>query len=121
MESIGAYLKKQREMRKVSLEEISRSTKISLKCLKALEEDDLKSLPGEVFAKGFVRSYAKSVGLDADEAELQLAEYLETVSEQDPNKHKVKWLSPTGLQLKPWVFFALLIVFVVLVAYFTSH
>ena len=51
MESIGAYLKRQREMRKISLEEISQTTKISLQCLKALEADDLDALPGSIFAK----------------------------------------------------------------------
>lgn len=121
MESIGAYLKRQREMRKISLEEISRLTKINLNCLKALEDDNLAALPGVVFAKGFVKSYARAIGLNADEALLQFEEYLKTIAEQEADKQKIRWLAPGGLQLRPWVFFVLLIVVVVVVAYLSSH
>lgn len=121
MESIGAYLKRQREMRKISLEEISQMTKISLKCLSALEGDDMSGLPGEVFAKGFVRSYAKAIGLNSDEAQLQFEEYLKTVSTHDPRKDRIRWLRHGGLQLKPWVFFVLLMVVVVVAAYLSSR
>lgn len=122
MESIGTYLKRQREMRKVSLEEISQLTKISLKCLKAIEEDDWKSLPGDVFAKGFVRSYSKVIGLNADEAQLQFEEYLRTVADASPEKKdKIRWLKASGLQLKPWVFLVLLMVFVIVAAYISSR
>ncbi|MDO8527306.1 MAG: helix-turn-helix domain-containing protein [Deltaproteobacteria bacterium] len=121
MESIGAYLKRQREMRKIKLEDISSLTKINLKCLQALEADDLAALPGEIFAKGFIRSYAKAIGLNSDEALLQFEEYLKTVANQDQDKHKIKWLTPGGLELKPWVFFVFLIVLVILVAYISSR
>jgi cytoskeletal protein RodZ len=64
MESFGAYLKQLREEKGLSLEEISTRTKITLKYLKALEEDDLGRVPNELFAKGFIRSYARCLGLD---------------------------------------------------------
>jgi len=63
----GSYLKKERELRGVPLEEISKETKIRLSFLKALEENDFDSFPGEVFIKGYIRSYAKSIGSDVDE------------------------------------------------------
>ncbi len=122
MESIGAYLKRQREMRKISLEEVGQVTKISMNLLKSLEADDLEALPGSIFAKGFVRAYARAIGLNADEALLQFEEYLKTTHAENANKKvKVKWLRPGGLQLKPWVFFVFLMIFIVLVAYLTSR
>lgn len=71
MESIGEYLKREREFRKISLEEISRTTKIREDILRALEEDRLDSLPSPVFVKGFLRAYAKCVGLDPDDVVLR--------------------------------------------------
>jgi cytoskeleton protein RodZ len=64
MESFGAYLKQLREEKGISREEISSRTKISIKYLKALEEDDLARVPNEVFAKGFIRSYARCLALE---------------------------------------------------------
>lgn len=68
MPSIGAKLKQQREKRGITLDEISQSTKISNRFLRALEEDRFDQLPGGIFNKGFVRAYARSVGIDEDEA-----------------------------------------------------
>lgn len=67
MESIGRYLKRERELRQISLEEISQTTRIPLKMLRNIETDRFERLPGEVFAKGFLRSYARALGMDSDE------------------------------------------------------
>lgn len=64
MESIGEFLKREREYRNISLEEISRTTKIREDMLRALEEDRLDSLASPVFIKGFLRAYATYVGLN---------------------------------------------------------
>lgn len=64
MASLGLDLKKEREMRGISLKEISDSTKISLRFLRALEEDQLDLLPGRFFIKGILRSYADYLGMD---------------------------------------------------------
>ena len=64
----GARLKEQREKRGITLEQISKSTKIGIRFLEALEEDHFDRLPGGIFNKGFVRAYARSVGLDPDQA-----------------------------------------------------
>jgi cytoskeleton protein RodZ len=64
MASLGQDLKKERELRGISLKEISDSTKISLRFLRALEEDQLDLLPGRFFIKGILRSYADYLGLD---------------------------------------------------------
>jgi cytoskeleton protein RodZ len=62
-------------MRGVSLEEISFATKISLRFLEAIEREDFSKLPGGIFSRSFVRTYARYLGLDEDRvvAEFQLA------------------------------------------------
>lgn len=65
--SFGSWLRQQREIRNISLREISDNTKIGLRYLEALEEDRFEVLPAPIFAKGFLREYAKYVGLDPDE------------------------------------------------------
>jgi len=66
MESIGQTLKKERELRHVSLEEVSQTTRIPLKMLQRIEGDRFDELPGEVFARGFLRSYARTLGIPSD-------------------------------------------------------
>jgi cytoskeletal protein RodZ len=72
----GEHLKREREMRGVSLEEVSAATRISTRFLEAIESDRWDSLPGGVFNRGFIRSVARYLGLDEDS---MVAEYaLET-------------------------------------------
>jgi cytoskeleton protein RodZ len=71
--SFGEKLKLEREKRKITLEQISVSTKIGTRMLQALEEDKFNQLPGGIFNKGFVRAYSRFVGLDEDQT---VAEYL---------------------------------------------
>ena len=68
MASFGERIKREREMRGVSLEEIAESTKIGKRNLLALETEEFDKLPGGIFNKGFVRAYAKYLGLDEDQA-----------------------------------------------------
>lgn len=67
-ESFGTWLRRQRELREISLREIADTSKISLRYLQALEDDRFDILPAAVFAKGFLRQYARYVGLDPEEA-----------------------------------------------------
>jgi cytoskeletal protein RodZ len=71
--AFGEKLRKQRELRGIELDAISNTTKISTRMLRALEEEHFDQLPGGVFNKGFVRAYARHVGLDEREA---IADYL---------------------------------------------
>lgn len=66
-ENFGDFLKQEREMRGIPLEEIADNTKIHVRFLKAIENNDYDELPGEVFIKGYIRSYAKSIGTNVDE------------------------------------------------------
>ena len=54
-------------MRGISLEEISASTKIGTRSLRAIEEEDFEKLPGGIFNKGFVRAYSRFLGLDEEQ------------------------------------------------------
>jgi cytoskeletal protein RodZ len=75
MPAFGENLRREREMRGVSLEEISFATKISLRFLDAIEREDFSKLPGGIFSRSFIRSYARYLGLDEERAvaEFQLA------------------------------------------------
>ncbi len=66
-ETLGQYLKRERESRTVSLEELSKGTRISLPFLEALEKDDFSFFPQRVFIPGFLKGYARYVGLDIKE------------------------------------------------------
>lgn len=65
--TFGEDLRREREIRGISLKEISDATKISKRFLEALERNDHKTLPAPVFTRGFVREYARYVGLNAEE------------------------------------------------------
>ncbi len=67
MDSFGEYLRRERKLRGVTLEEIAKVSNISITYLKALESDDFESLPAEVFIRGFLRCYAQSSGMDGSE------------------------------------------------------
>jgi cytoskeletal protein RodZ len=75
MGSFGENLQREREMRGVTLKEISAATKISVRFLEALEKEQFGKLPGGIFNRSFVRAYASYLGLDEDHviAEFQLA------------------------------------------------
>src|SRR5271154_2173316 len=62
----GEHLKREREMRGVSLEEISAATRISTRFLEAIEKEQWDQLPGGVFNRGFIRSIGRFLGLDED-------------------------------------------------------
>jgi len=62
METIGSYLRQQREKAGISLEQISVTTKIRPSLLRNLERDQLDDLPGGVFVRGFVKAYGEAVG-----------------------------------------------------------
>jgi cytoskeleton protein RodZ len=78
-------------MRGISLDEISHATKIGTRLLKALEDEDFQKLPGGIFNKGFVRAYAKFLGIDEDEAVTDYAavagEDLRTAVDPDQLRH----------------------------------
>ena len=85
MGAFGDRLRREREMRGITLEEITESTKISRRHLEALEGEHFDQLPGGVFNKGFVRAYARFLGIDEDRA---VADYSAASNEQPEPEDK---------------------------------
>jgi cytoskeleton protein RodZ len=65
--SFGEELRREREIRGISLKEIADATKISKRFLEAIERNDHRTLPAPAFTRGFVRAYARYVGLNSEE------------------------------------------------------
>lgn len=80
MASLGQELRRERELRGISLREIADQTKINIRFLEALENDKLDILPGTFFIKAIIREYAKSIGLEEHAA---LNKYYETSLTQE--------------------------------------
>ena len=81
--SFGTWLRRQRDLREISLREIADVTKISIRYLEALEQDRFDVLPAPVFARGFLREYARYVGLDPDEV---VNSYLTAQEDVEPDE-----------------------------------
>jgi cytoskeleton protein RodZ len=130
--TFGEKLKQEREKRKITLEQISVSTKIGTRMLQALEEDKFNQLPGGIFNKGFVRAYARFVGLDEDQI---VAEYLQAsgdaapvsteiptredeVRERAERMESVNLEAGTGPRQLPWGVLAAVLLIVALALYF---
>jgi len=79
-ESLGKYLKRERENRKLSLREVSKQIKVREPFLRAFEEDRRDLLPSVTYVKGFLSAYAKYLGLDSNEIILRY----EAVSKSEP-------------------------------------
>ena len=77
MTSIGETLRRERLKRRLDLDGVSRELKIPPRLLEAIEDERFDRLPGGVFAKSFVRQYARMLGLDEDELTAELQRILE--------------------------------------------
>ena len=112
MESIGQYLKRHREERAMSVEEVSRATRIPVGNLERLENDHFDDLPGEVFVRGFLKAYARAVAIPVDDV---LARYT--------SSRRVAWVTPlpmtSPIQKTQGRRFGVAIAFVVLLILFT--
>ena len=67
MDSVGHILRQRREAKNMSIEEIARATRVPMSSVERIESDQFDELPGEVFVRGFLKSYARAVDLDPDE------------------------------------------------------
>jgi len=113
MGAFGKRMQREREMRGIKLEEISESTKITTRCLKALEEEEFDKLPGGIFNKGFVRSYAAYLGIDEDEAVADFVEACGGEKEQplpDPPVPRAVVLGQRAKETANWRTVTLLVV-----------
>lgn len=101
--NFGERLKREREMREVSLAEVTAGTRIGPRFLDALENEEWEKLPGGVFSRGFVRSIARYLGLNEEDL---LADYDHARGEQKieasaPYQNQIpsppKWIPALGL------------------------
>lgn len=117
MESLGKYLKQERELRNLSLKEVAKSTKIREQFLKAIEEDRYDLLPSIVYVKGYLTLYAKYLGLDPKEVILQYQNYLKSLIVSKPPELQQQ-IKPQKKRVRPWLFFTIIFVVTLLLAFF---
>jgi len=110
--TFGDQLKREREMRGVSLDEISAATRISTRFLSALENEQWDQLPGGVFNRGFVRAVARYLGLDE---EAIVAEYA-LVTGDRPSVPVWSGSPPAVAPQQPWLAWAVIGAIVVVLA-----
>jgi len=98
--AFGEKLRKQREQRGLELDAISNTTKISTRMLRALEDEHFDQLPGGVFNKGFVRAYARQIGLNEEEA---VTDYLAALRESQIQQQSIlpDFRSPASKPIPP--------------------
>jgi cytoskeletal protein RodZ len=64
MESLGTYLKRERELRQITVAEVAQTTRIPTRIIAQIENDELDSLPADIFVRGYLRAYARAVSID---------------------------------------------------------
>src|SRR5580692_7248715 len=113
--NFGERLKRERELREVTLEEITAHTRIGPRFLEALENEDWGKLPGGVFNRGFVRSVARYLGLDEESllGEYDLAHGTPIIPTNERQEDRIpsppKWI-PAALTLGAILLLILLLV-----------
>lgn len=93
-ESLGKYLRKEREIRKFSLKEVSKNIKVREQFLRAIEEDRHDLLPSPTYVKGFLSAYSKYLSLDPNEVILRYEVFLKgepVTREEIPPVRKISW------------------------------
>lgn len=92
MEHFGEALRCERQRRSVTLEDISQTTKVTVRSLKALESEAFDQLPGGILSKGIVRSYVRYLGLDENEWVKRFLDASGQNKQEDPARDK-DWVS----------------------------
>lgn len=91
MGTVGPLLRKVREGNEISIEKVSKDTKISSRYLRAIEEERWEELPGPTYIKGYLHIYADYLGLNAKEVVAQyLRETISSITPSTPKKTKSK-------------------------------
>ena len=89
IEDFGSYLKSERELRGVTLEELHAKTRIPMHYLRALEKNLFDELPEEVFIRGYIRSFAKVIGANEDEVLSAYIDITKTAPSIDTNNQNI--------------------------------
>lgn len=88
-QTLGEKLREAREERGISLSEVAEQTRISPIYLESIENDDYRNLPGGIFNKGFVKSFAKYVGISEQEAMLDYSKLVSVAATPEESDVKV--------------------------------
>lgn len=84
-QTFGEKLRREREKRRITLQQLATRTKISANLLKSLEQGDCARWPGGIYSRAFVRAYAQAIGLDPEETVALFAEcYPAFAAQPDP-------------------------------------
>jgi len=127
MESIGRYLRGERELRKFSLEEVSKFTRIKEQYLNAIEEDRYDLLPSAIYVKGYLTAYARYLGLDPNDTVLRYQRYLKelTITEEkrleEQKPEPPRQVSFSAKRAMPYLVLAILSTMIVLTVFFVRQ
>jgi transcriptional regulator with XRE-family HTH domain len=127
MESIGRYLRGERELRKFSLEEVSKFTRIKEQYLNAIEEDRYDLLPSAIYVKGYLTAYARYLGLDPNDTVLRYHRYLKelTITEEirleQQKPEPPRQVSFSAKRAMPYLVLAILSTMIVLTVFFVRQ
>lgn len=105
MKSIGSMFREKREERGWSVEEVARKTKIRIRYIRAMEEEDFDAFPAGFYTRGFLRSYAEHLGLDPNQAVRRYREAIGSFPEEededpdtdDESENGLYWVSLGGV------------------------
>jgi cytoskeletal protein RodZ len=129
VESLGKYLKAERESRNLSLKQVSESTRIKERLLKAIEEDQYELLSSHVYVKGFLDAYARYLELDPNDIVLRYQKYhgSDVFLKAEPKQQLLiaskpgRWLSLSKKRAKVWFYVALVSLIILLIAIFLYY
>lgn len=115
-ETVGKYLKEQREKLGISIEEIAEETKIQKRYLEELENDEYEALPGEAYIKGFLRNYSAVLKINSDEViEMYKKMQNNSTEKEEDAEDNTEELIPTG-KVKKMNVLILILVIVIFIA-----
>mgnify|MGYP000850505612 CR=1 FL=1 len=116
MPTLGEELKRLREHRNLSIREVAEATHIGGRFLQAIEADNYSILPGGIFNRGFVRSYARYVGLDEEQALLLYNQQLEAQGGEAPRTMAPSLEGIDEDPASPWGSIALIVIILLLLS-----
>jgi cytoskeletal protein RodZ len=131
MVSLGEELKRERELRDISLREISEATKISIRILEAIERNNFRALPGGIFNRNFLRAYAEFIGIDSENVVRKYNQQFDGSHEHAPPVESIPGVGATvasqhiqekkGGRMLQIVLILALLIFVAVYFYFNRH
>lgn len=118
METLGQFLKREREFRNISLDSVSQATKINARFLHLIEQDRWEDLPRGAFVRGFLKGYSQYVGIPQDE----VFKRLESQHPRDPMTVD-PFRKFRGFEVKNrfFLFLVFAVVMILLAAYLSSR